>query len=142
MFSTLYFLLYQVEMERRTIREKFWHVVMMVAVVWGILPLLGLLASPPDIKGNRLSLHQRRYIFLKIFQFHFILYTSIFFILYPAHSNVKETHRILWNMTYSNFVQSIPSHCEPILTVIRSRDLYNFSSREWSQIAIRKNELC
>ena len=27
-------------------------------------------------------------------------------------------------------------------TAIRSRDLYNFSSREWSRIAIRKNEFC
>ena len=36
-------------------REKFGHVVMVVAVVWGILPLLGLLASQPDRKGNRLS---------------------------------------------------------------------------------------
>nr|XP_022318672.1 uncharacterized protein LOC111121612 isoform X1 [Crassostrea virginica] len=38
-------------MECRTMREKLRHVVMVVAVVWGILPLWGLLASQPDIKG-------------------------------------------------------------------------------------------
>ena len=36
-------------------REKFSHVVMVAVVVWGILPLWGLLASQPDIEGNRLS---------------------------------------------------------------------------------------
>ena len=35
--------------------EKLIHVVMVAVVVSGILPLLGLLASPPDIKGNHLS---------------------------------------------------------------------------------------
>ena len=35
-------------------REKFRHVVM-VAVVWGILPIWGLIASPLDIKGISLS---------------------------------------------------------------------------------------
>ena len=36
-------------------REKLRHVVMVAAVVWGILPLWGLMASPLDIKGISLS---------------------------------------------------------------------------------------
>ena len=36
-------------------REKLRHVVLVGAVVWGILPLWGPMASLPDRKGNRLS---------------------------------------------------------------------------------------
>ena len=32
-------------------REKLRHIVMVVVVVWSILPLCGLMASTPDIKG-------------------------------------------------------------------------------------------
>ena len=70
-------------------REKLRHIVMVVAVGWSILPLCGLLAWTPDIKGISLSCALDTLFFYKFFSL-FLSSTAIFLILYPAHKNVKK----------------------------------------------------
>ena len=76
-------------MDCRTMREKFRRVVMVVVVVWGIVPLWGLMASPPDIKGICLSCVLDTIFFYKLFSL-ILFSTAIFLTLYPAYENVKK----------------------------------------------------
>ena len=93
--------------------EKFRHVVMMAAVVWGILPIWGLMASPLDIKGISLPCAFDIIFFNFFFQFNFIIYSDIPYLLSRTLICKKK---IFKNMTYSNFVQYVPSDWESVLT--------------------------
>ena len=121
MFSTLYFLLHQVEMECR--REKLRHVVMVAAVVWGILPLWGLMASPPDIKGISFSYALDTIFFYKFFNL-ILLSTAIF--RYPLSRTQKcEKNSLKYDVLKFCAIRSLGLGIRYHRIVIRYLDLQN-----------------